>query len=111
MDYLNLGFGGSACGETVIAEYMAKLDMCMFVSDYDYNATDKTLKESHQRLYHIIREKNPDIPYIIITKPDYVYTKECADLRRSIIFETYNNAVKSGDKNICNYSGHPLNRK
>ena len=40
VDYLCLGFSGNAKGEKEIAEYMAKLHMCAFVSDYDHNAPD-----------------------------------------------------------------------
>ena len=38
MDYLCLGFSGNAKGEKEIADYMAELQMCAFVSDYDHNA-------------------------------------------------------------------------
>lgn len=62
IDYINLGFSGSAKGEKEIADYMADLSMCAFVSDYDHNApTKEHLAETHYPLYRTIREKHPDI--------------------------------------------------
>ena len=37
-DYVNLGFSGNAKGEPAIAEYIAGLEMSVFVYDYDHNA-------------------------------------------------------------------------
>lgn len=106
LNYTNLGFGGSAGGEEAIARYMAELDMCMFVSDYDYNASDaQWLKNSHQRLYQIIRDKNPDIPYLIISKPDFCYDAEYAQERRKIIYDTYCCAFENGDRNVYYIDG------
>ena len=50
IDHLNLGFGGSARGELSMAEYIASLDMSIFVYDYDHNApTVKHLGSGSQR--------------------------------------------------------------
>ncbi|MBR2460431.1 MAG: hypothetical protein IKB34_04295, partial [Clostridia bacterium] len=70
-DYLNLGFSGNAKGEDAIVDYIATLDMCAFVSDYDHNApTAEHLSATHYAMYRKIRAANPDIPYIMITRPD-----------------------------------------
>lgn len=109
LDYLNLGFSGSAHGERVLAEYIADLEMCAFVCDYDHNASDcKMLKATHLDFYKIIREKHPDIPYIIITKPDYFTDPEESGRRAEIIAETYEYALKSGDKNVYFIEGKKL---
>ncbi len=106
MDYINLGFAGSGKGEIAIAEYMAKLPMSVFVSDYDHNApTEKHLEETHERLYKIIRKKNPDIPYVMISRPNYT---ENDWKRRSIVFETFSKAKAAGDENVYFIDGAGL---
>ena len=104
LDFLNLGFSGNAKGEDAIARYMAKLPMSIFVCDYDHNApTVEHLKGTHYRLYETIREKNPDIPYIMITRPNYwTRDKDKEDIlkRRDVIMSSYIAARATGDKNV-----------
>lgn len=38
LDYVNLGFSGSAYAEQPMAEYLSSLDPCVYVLDYDHNA-------------------------------------------------------------------------
>ncbi|MDD6799037.1 MAG: SGNH/GDSL hydrolase family protein [Firmicutes bacterium] len=107
MDYLCLGFSGRAMGEKEIAEYMAGLDMCAFVSDYDHNAPNSEyLKNTHFALYETIRNKNPDIPYIMITHPSKGINE--ATLRRTTVMESFIKAVDRGDKNIYFIDGDSL---
>jgi hypothetical protein len=40
IDFINLGFSGNAKGESVIAEYLAKIDNSLFFMGYDANAPD-----------------------------------------------------------------------
>ena len=95
-----LGLSGSCKAEMPIAEYMAGLDMSAFVCDYDHNAaTVEYLKDTHYRLYETIRAKNPDVPYFMITKPDYRYSHE-ENLRRCVIMESYIRAYTGGDRNV-----------
>ena len=89
-DYINLGFSGSARGEISVAEYIASLDMSIFVCDYDYNAPNtEHLKKTHFRLYEIFREKRPETPVIFVSKPDTDFNKEDVARRFEIIEETY----------------------
>ena len=68
--------------------------------DYDHNAPDpETLKATHEPFFKRIREKNPELPIVMMSKPLAVYREEDR-IRRDIIKETYNNAVNSGDKNV-----------
>lgn len=107
MDYTCLGFSGSAKAEKEIAEYMAELDMLAFVSDYDHNAPDtEHLKKTHFELYRIIREKNPELPYIMISHPDKAPSDPT--VRRKIIMESYIKALASGDKNVYYIDGDSL---
>lgn len=99
-DYVNLGFGGSAKGEDAMAEYIASLDMSVFVYDYDYNApTPEHLLKTHERFFKIFRKKQPNTPVIMISAPKY---KACEDRERrfEIIKKTYDNARASGDRNV-----------
>ena len=109
LDYINLGFAGNAKAETAMAEYIAGLDMCLFVCDYDHNAPDvQHLMDTHYRLYEIIREKHPHIPYIMITKPDYFTNPKANFERRKVILESYNKAIAAGDKNVYFIDGESL---
>lgn len=104
VDILNLGFSGNAKGETPLARWMATLPMSVFVCDYDHNAPDpEYLAETHYPLYEIIREKNPDLPYVMITRPNYWTRPKDHDSimrRRDIIMTSYLKARESGDKNV-----------
>ncbi len=97
IDYTCLGFSGSAKGEDPMIDYLASLDMCAFVSDYDHNANDDELLLTHKKLYNAVRAAHPNIPYIIVGKPDVSINYYN---RRSIVFETYDSARKNGDKNV-----------
>ena len=109
LNYTNLGFAGGAKGQVEIAEYMAGLDMCMFVSDYDHNAPDaEHLKETHFRLYEIIRKKHPDIPYIMISKPDFSSNSKADVARRGVIIESFEKARAAGDENVYFIDGGTL---
>lgn len=107
MDYLCLGFSGNAKGEREIAEYMAKLQMCAFVSDYDHNAPEpEHLKRTHFALYQTVRDKNPELPYIMITHPSKGINEPVN--RRKIIMESYLKALDKGDKNVYFIDGDSL---
>ena len=100
IDYIGLGFSGSGKAEPMIAEYMAGLPMSVFVSDYDHNApTIEHLKNTHFALYKTIREKNPTIPYVMVTRPDY-RNHDDSEERRQIILKSYNDARAAGDENV-----------
>lgn len=105
---INLGFSGNAKGEPELAQYISKLDMSLFVYDYDYNApTAEHLQETHEPFFRIIREAQPELPVVMISRfsgkmgPD-------ADVRREIIRNTYLHAVETGDRNVWFVDGQPL---
>ncbi len=107
-DIINLGFSGNAKGEAKMAEYISNLDMSVFVYDYDYNAPDaEHLKNTHERFFKIIREKNPDLPVIMVSRPKK-YLNEAEIERKHIIFDTYRNAFDSGDKNVYFIDGSEM---
>ncbi len=106
-NYYNLGFSGSAKGEKAIMDYIASLDMSIFVYDYDYNApTLKHLRETHYAGYRTIRDRYPALPIVICTMPGYDRHDPSAAYpsvpmcRRNIILSTYVRALAEGDRNV-----------
>lgn len=110
IDYINLGFSGSAKGEKEIAEYISELDMSLLVMDYDYNApTPEHLEKTHEPLFKAVREKNPDLPVLMISHLDiFPAIGEEGKKRLEIIERTYKNAVQAGDKNVYFIDGATL---
>lgn len=110
-DYINLGFSGSARGEDTIADYIKNLSMSVFVYDYDYNApTVEHLRATHERMFLRIREQNPDLPIVMMSRPNYFLDTE-AKQRFDIVKATYDNAVSRGDKNVYLIGGPTLMAK
>ncbi len=109
LDYINLGFAGQAKGEKEMAEYITSLKMCAFVCDYDHNAPDaQHLENTHYPFYEIIRKSHPDIPYIMVTKPDFYPNNDYNAKRRAVIKASYDKAVAKGDKNVYFIDGETL---
>ena len=99
-DHINLGFSGSAKGEDAMADYIASLDMSVFVYDYDHNAPSvEHLEATHERMFLRIREKQPDLPIVMISRPYFRATSN-RDARFAVIKKTYDNAKARGDKNV-----------
>ena len=119
IDHINLGFSGNGKAEDTIIEYLAELEMSAFVSDYDHNAPNvEHLQKTHCKLYQRIREKHPDLPYIIVSRPDfdggfdygYNYGHNDSIARRNVIYETYRFAYQSGDRNVYFVDGESIFR-
>ena len=104
LDFRNIGFSGMAKGEPVLAQWMATLPTSVFVCDYDHNApTVEHLDATHYALYETIREKQPDVPYVMVTRPNYwplLRDYEHILQRRDVIMTSYLKARAAGDKNV-----------
>ncbi len=101
VDFINLGFSGSARGEKEMAEYIASLDMEMLVYDYDHNApTWEHLQETHEAMFKIIRKVHPTVPIIMMTSTSMARCHDNQEKRRQIIYQTYKNALDNGDENV-----------
>lgn len=105
LDHVNLGFSGSGRAEPAMREYIASLPMCAFVCDYDHNARDVNwLRDTHYPLYKAVRDAHPDIPILLMTRPD-ILPKDTArnfgfaECRR-VILNTYDKACDAGDRNV-----------
>lgn len=100
-DFINLGFSGNGKGEPAVFEYMAGLDMSLFLYDYDYNApSPEYLSHTHYAGYEIMRKAHPDIPIIMASRPNYGNPFAEGEARRKVIEATYEKALASGDKNV-----------
>lgn len=107
-DHINLGFSGNARGEDEIAEYIKNLDMSVFVLDYDHNSpSTEHLFETQRKMFYAVREKHPDLPVIMMSRPKY-HLNAIEKERRDAIEKTYLEAVKSGDKNVYFLDGKAL---
>ena len=74
--------------------------MCAFVSDYDHNAPNpEHLRATHHKLYLKIREKHPDIPYFMVTRPGF-YFNEDNIIRRDVVMQSYLDARSECDKKV-----------
>ena len=79
--------------------------MEIFVFDYDHNAPDvEFLQQTHEPFFKRIREKNPDLPIVMMSSPDFDYRPDKPQ-RRDIVKQTYLNAVANGDKNVYYIDG------
>ncbi len=108
IDYINLGFSGNAKAEDEITDYICSLDMSVFVYDYDHNApTVEHLANTHEKMFKAIRKKHPNLPIIIMSRPQY-NLNENERQRLEIITKTYNNAINSNDKNVYLIDGPTL---
>ena len=117
-DYVNLGFSGNAKAEDEIAQYIAKQEMSIFVYDYDHNApTIEHLESTHERMFKIVREANPELPIVCISRPvscesgwNNQRQGDWNTIRRDIIKKTVDNALKSGDKNVYFIDGYDFTK-
>lgn len=109
-DHINLGFSGNAKAEDSMADYISKLDISVFVYDYDHNAPDEAhLAATHERMYQTIRAAQPNLPIIMLSMPKCKPSDTPKLQRRfEIIRQTYQNAIASGDKNVYMIPGTDL---
>ena len=110
-DHVNLGFSGNGFGEFFMAEYIAGLDMSACVIDAFNIKEEKHEKELeriktvHEPFFKTIRTRHPDLPIIIISSPYVIPDKPEHEEYRTIIKQTYDNAVKAGDRNTYYIDG------
>lgn len=101
-DYRNMGFSGKARGEIEFARYLAQMDdMSLFVLDYDHNAPDaEHLKATHEPFFQVIRQAHPNLPIIILSRPDTDKSPQDCKRRKDVIEQTFLNAKKRGDEKV-----------
>ena len=105
-DYYNYGFAGGCRGELAVADHINKIDMTMLVYGYDHNAfTARELEERHKPFFKRIREVHPELPVLILSKPDFLNDPANNALRRDVIYHTYSEAQREGDTNVYFFDG------
>ncbi len=108
-DMVNLGFSGNAKGEPEMARCIASMPMTAFVMDYDYNADSaEDLRRTHEPFFRIVRERHPDLPILLISKPNVDFDREESDRRRAVILDTYRRAKNRGDRRVYFIDGADL---
>jgi len=114
IDYKNVGFSDGGRGEKPLADYFAKLPMSAFVCDYSTNVGPAGLRRTFLDFYKTFREAQPDVPYIMVGRPDtYRETPDFPSIKdmsenRAIMVETYNYAVANGDDKVYYIDGESL---
>ena len=96
-DFINLGFAGSCLAESVMIDYLSSLDASLMVFDFDHNTPSVDyLKRTHLPALRRLRSAHPDIPFILLSKPNLSggegYTKE----RLAVILESYHALLSDG---------------
>ena len=110
-DHINLGFSGNCRAHAPVMDHIKGLDMSVFVYDYDHNSqTPEFLEGTHEKGFLIVREARPDLPIVLMTRPNARLTPDEVE-RLEIIRTTYNNALKRGDKNVYLIEGSELMAK
>ena len=109
LDLYDLGFSGSAKGEPEMADYIAGVEMAALVMDYDYNAdTVEWLEATHEPFFRRIRQSQPTLPVIFMSKPNVDNEREVSALRREVIYRTFERARASGDCHVWMIDGADL---
>lgn len=89
-DYINLGFAGACTAEMPMIDYLCRLPMHLLVYDYDHNTPSvEHLRATHLRGLRKLREAHPDIPIVLLSKPNRHNGKEEALARMQVIRESY----------------------
>ena len=94
--------------EPEMIDYIKKLDMSVFVYDYDHNApTTEHLAATHYKGYKKVRDAHPDMPIIMMTRPKY-HIVEFEKERNAVVRETFGRAISEGDKKVYFIDGREL---
>ncbi|MBQ1966169.1 MAG: SGNH/GDSL hydrolase family protein [Clostridia bacterium] len=111
MDFIILGFSGSARGEPEMARYLGEVckTASAFVCNYDWNAAAlEHLERTHLPLYRAVREANPDLPILLLSEPEFVLNPAKMLPRLEVIRKTYFIATSEGDENIWFLPGNTI---
>ena len=106
---INLGFSGSCKAEDIMAKVINSLDLSAFVFDYDHNApSPQFLRETHEKFFKLIRAAHPELPIVLVSKPDTDSNLKISTERRDIVKTTFENALAAGDKKVFFVDGFTL---
>ena len=109
MDYVNLGFSGSAKAEKPLIEYISTIKMHSFVFDYDHNAPSPDfLEQTHFPALQIFREAQPNTPIILMSRPNRRTGIVDTQKRLDIIYNSYKKLIAAGDNNVYFINGQDI---
>ena len=115
LDFINLGFSGSARGEFALADFMADMNISALVVDMDMSINDIELfKNTHYAFYEYIRSKNKDLPLIFMSMAKFpkidIHSEKFRNYAQSrqIIIDTIKKGIEKGDKNLYYIEGEEL---
>jgi hypothetical protein len=96
-DFINLGFAGGALAEDPIVDYLCTLDPCLLVFDYDHNAWNPDyLRRTHLPALCKLRAAHPEIPFILMSRPNLCSGEAQVKERINIIRESYEALLADG---------------
>jgi hypothetical protein len=76
--------------------------------DYDHNAPNPDhLRATHKPIYEAVRLSNPDVPIIMLPRPEFFYTRGI-EIRNEIVRATYDFAKANGDDKVYFIPSHEL---
>lgn len=117
IEFINLGFSGSAFGEPEIAELVAAVDGArMFILDYEANAgSNGRLYLTLEDFIKIIRRRYPDVPIAVVSRIRCVFAElnpeTAGKMRRELKefqMKTVDSFREKGDKAIYFIDGATL---
>ena len=108
-DYLNLGFAGACKAEDAIIDYLCSLPMQMLVYDYDHNSpSPEYLRQTHLPALRKLRKAHPDIPMVLLSKPNIHTGREQAIERMRIVEESYEALQKESNAPVHFVNGQEI---
>ena len=106
---INYGFSGSARAEQEMARLIARIPMSVMVYDYDHNAPNiEHLAKTHTPFFQTIRAARPELPVVMVSRPDFDRDLAESRARRKIIHTTYEQAKAAGDQHVYFVDGETL---
>lgn len=113
-DVINLGFSGNGKGEPAMAHLINQIpNKSMIVLDYEAN-TYEDIKRTLEKFIDILREKNPKIPIVVLSKIIYAREINDSDILNQLIARAewqknlVNKKAQAGDQNLYFINGQDL---
>ena len=96
-DFINLGFAASAFAESAVIDYLCSLDASLLVFDYDHNSPNPDfLRRTHLPALKKLRAAHPDIPFILLSRPNLSGGEAQALERIAVIKESLHELENDG---------------
>ena len=106
---INYGFSGSARAEQEMARLVARIPQSVFVYDYDHNAPNVDhLAATHAPFFATLRAAQPQLPVVMVSRPDFDGNLADSRARRDIVRLTYEQAKAAGDARVFFVDGETL---